>query len=665
MLKKLSIAALAGLVSLPAAAMAAPSVDQLQRQIDQLTRQLQALQQQMQELKTSTEDTASKVEDMSDSAEKWDLASRIQIFGDFRSRIDFNTADTPAHFTAMNVARGVEWFTDPQTLDPTNPGAIANNVHTVAGSQGATNGTAGLLYGFFLTDPSSPTAGNIAASAGAAGQTIGNILYGNPAAVTITTNAAGAITGVTVAAGSTELPQAQKTSNLINLMKQFSPAQRLALFQAMGYTPTAATRYDNDTMWTNRLRLGVRAKVMENVTFKGRLAMYKAWGMQNNPVDYTFQNGMGGGPYMLSSLSFDGSSTRQPVDNVLRVDRAYVNWTDIADLPIWFSIGRRPTTDGPPGHLRQGVDKRMATPTAFMDYPFDGLTIGYAYDGLFGMEDFPGRIRFCYGRGFDSGPTEDGNGLKDVDFAGISWDVYHKGDRFFAFQAFAAFDMFNVPDDITFPNPIEFAVWEDDATAYNPLDSSRDMVLNRTNLGNIYHTTAVYMDKYENLNYFVALGWSRTDPRTIDELGTGLLSSWNTSDANLQSEDGYAVYAGIRYDMPDRGLKLGLEYNYGSKYWIGFTPGHDDLYSSKLATRGHVFEGYLVYDLPAGDKISKYADFFIRLGYMHYKYDYTGSGFWLGEPMDIDELANDPLSAQFYTPIDTLDQVYLSLDAYF
>ena len=50
---------------------------------------------------------------------------------------------------------------------------------------------------------------------------------------------------------------------------------------------------------------------------------------------------------------------------------------------------------------------------------------------------------------------------------------------------------------------------------------------------------------------------------------------------------------------------------------------------------------------------------------MHYKYNYTGSGFWLGEPMDIDDLANDPLAAQFYTPIDKLDQVYLSLDAYF
>ena len=30
-------------------------------------------------------------------------------------------------------------------------------------------------------------------------------------------------------------------------------------------------------------------------------------------------------------------------------------------------------------------DERMATPTAFMDYPFDGFTLGYGYD--WGIEE--------------------------------------------------------------------------------------------------------------------------------------------------------------------------------------------------------------------------------------------------------------------------------------
>ncbi len=73
------------------------------------------------------------------------------------------------------------------------------------------------------------------------------------------------------------------------------------------------------------------------------------------------------------------------------------------------------------------------------------------------------------------------------------------------------------------------------------------------------------------------------------------------------------------------------------------TPGHDDLYNSKLATRGQVAELYMIWDLPTGEAISKYAKTFVRVGYQHYWYDYTGSGSWLGAPMDIDDSALDPL----------------------
>ncbi len=615
MLKKLSVVALAGLLSLPVAAFAGgvqPSAEELQNQIEKLTRELGQLRSQMDELKNrpapaaapgyndaglqkkidqlqnQSDENQADVQALKDKSESWDLASRVQWDGDFRARLDYLKAETPSYYNALDLGTGIA-------------GALLD-------------------------------------------ANFGNILGGDPTAYT-----------------------PASLSALVGAMKQMPAAQRKAIFDNMlGLGPRAADTYKNDTMWENRLRLNLRVKATENVTFKGRLAMYKTWGMENNAVDYTDNNGMGGGPFMLNSLSFDGNSTRQPEDNILRVDRAYVNWTNIADQPIWFSIGRRPTTDGPPAQLRQGLDERMATPTAFMDYPFDGLTLGYAYDSFFGLQNFPGRIRFCYGRGFESGPTNDEyRSLRDVDFGGISWDVYHKGDRFLGLQSFIAHDMFNVPDNVTFPNPVEFALWQQDPGFYDPLDPNRDLHLGRKNLGDIYHTTAVYMDKYKTLDYFLALGWSRTDPKSIDELGTGLLSSFNTSDANLEAKDGYSVYTGIRYGIPDYRLKLGLEYNYGTKNWIGFVPGNDDLYAGKLATRGQVFEGYMIYHLPAGEKVSKYANFFMRLGYMHYIYDYTGSGFWLGEPVKIDDLAKDPLNAQFYSPTDHMDQVYLTLDTYF
>ncbi len=413
------------------------------------------------------------------------------------------------------------------------------------------------------------------------------------------------------------------------------------------------------------MRLNLNAKATENVEVKTRLAMYKAWGMQNNPVDQQYNGGNGGGPFMLSSMSgMDGATTRQPSDNILRVDRAFVNWNNIGGQPVWFSIGRRPTSDGPPAQLRMGMDERMATPVEYMDYPFDGISMGYAYRSLFGIEDFPGRVRVCYGRGFESGPTADNSGINDVDFAGVSWDVYKKGNRFFNVQSFVAMNMFNVPDGVTFANPLEYAVWTIDNTKYDPMDPDQNMILDRKNLGDIYHTAAVFMDKYQDLNYFMVGGWSQTNPRGVDELGTGLLSSW-WDDDYMASKDGYSLYAGIRYDMPDAPVKLGLEYNWGSRNWISFTPGHDDLYASKLATRGSVVEAYMIYDIPAGEAVSKYGKAFMRLGYQHYDYKYTGSGFWLGEPLDIDDLANDPLNAQFYTPVDSMDQVYLTFEAMF
>lgn len=72
-------------------------------------------------------------------------------------------------------------------------------------------------------------------------------------------------------------------------MKQLTAERHKAMFAGLYNTnPVAATEIDNDTIWTNRLRLNMRVKATENLEFKGRLAMYKAWGMQNNPVDSSF-----------------------------------------------------------------------------------------------------------------------------------------------------------------------------------------------------------------------------------------------------------------------------------------------------------------------------------------------------------------------------------------
>ena len=422
--------------------------------------------------------------------------------------------------------------------------------------------------------------------------------------------------------------------------------------------------FSNDTLWTNRFRLNMRVKATENVEFKGRLAMYKVWGMES----YARNDQQTWWP------QFDGNTTRTPSDNALRVDRAFVNWNNIGGMPIWFSIGRRPTTGGPPGQFRQGLDKRQASPPAYMDYAFDGLTVGYAY--AWGNEDMgTGRIRFCYGRGFENGLQFNDanfwtgnpatfNNMDDTDFMGLNWDILKKGNRLLNFQSFAVLNMFNYPN---FQDPI-----------INQL-APQQFGINRTE-GNIYHTTGVYEDKISNFNYFVAGGWSRTDPGghgMFNDFATAFIPQPDGSmlpnddwRPNTSSEDGYSAYVGVRYDMQNVGLKVGAEYNYGSQYWVAFTPGHDDFYLSKLATRGSVAELYMIYDLPTGEAISKYAKTFVRLGYQHYWFDYTGVD-WNVKPYDTGDAGmmtaayNMALQSGSQLPVESADEVYLTFDVYF
>ncbi|MBE0584308.1 MAG: DUF3373 domain-containing protein, partial [Desulfofustis sp.] len=398
---------------------------------------------------------------------------------------------------------------------------------------------------------------------------------------------------------------------------------------------------ENDSLFTNRFRLNLNVLAMENVEFKGRLAMYKTWGMQSAFSDDS------GAIWPV----FDGNVSRSPVgDSALYVDRAYVNWNNVGGAPVWISVGRRPTTDGVPAQIRMGLDERQATPVAFMDWPFDGFVLGYGYH--WGNENLGiGKIRFCYGRGFEDGLQED-SVVNDVDFAGFNWDVFDSGDRLLNVQSFMAFNVFNYPN---FQDPI-----------INSNFGDMSGLGERKTLGNIMHTDLVYQAQAGSWNYFVAGGWSQSKPNDNGMFNDYAAMAAGMSGPETDDNNGYAFYAGLRYDLDDLGLKLGAEYNYGSEYWLAMTPGHDDIYQSKLATRGHAFELYTIYDIPAGEAISRYGKAFIRLGYQHYEYDYSGSGDWNMKPYDLGN-AGDRMMLQMMglDPVESADQVYVTFEAFF
>jgi hypothetical protein len=400
----------------------------------------------------------------------------------------------------------------------------------------------------------------------------------------------------------------------------------------------------NDSVMTNRFRLKVNAKVYDNLSVKSRLSMYKVWGHGSMaPVQ---------GSYFADRASgaFDGTAGYVPQDSVLRVDYAFATWSNIAETPVWFSIGRRYSTQGVPTNIRQNTEKIGTAGVAghIIDYAFDGLTLGYAPE----IEALPGAYaKFCYGRGYDSGFKSDAAGSstpKDTDFVGLFIDPIDTDNLNVELQLVKAYNIFdNLPD----------------ATV-------------STNLGDVDNYGIYVSGKLENigigdLNLFASAAHSKTNPNenTYANGGqAGLLFGDDLMTPGLQgnvSKTGNSIYVGARYDIEKTGTKVGLEYNHGSKNWISFTPAADDLWTSKLGTRGSVVEGYVIQDLP-GTPIAKFGKAFIRVGYQYYKFEYTGSNNWIGEPVKISDLnTTNALLTQMLAPIETAHDIYATLDITF
>ncbi|RMG74456.1 MAG: DUF3373 family protein [Nitrospirae bacterium] len=423
----------------------------------------------------------------------------------------------------------------------------------------------------------------------------------------------------------------------------------------------------NDSLFLNRFRLNLKAQVTENISAKVRLAMYKVWGHQTSgPVS---GEGFFADRTIPAGAPFDGQTGHIPQDNKLVVDYAYATWSNVFGQPIWFSVGRRPSTHGVPGNLRQNEEKvgTAGVPCFLVDYAFDGMTLGWAPY----IEALPGfYAKICYGKGFDSGYRKDipgDNTPDDVNFVGLNIVPIDTDNLHIEVQWNRAFDIFD-----TFP------------------DSGV-----KANLGDIDQYGLVAMTKFDDLgpgdlNLFVSGAISRTHP-SDEVLKMDVLQPMDTDGDNVpdsvvlvknaplagllynvdsngnpidrKSRSGYHIYVGARYDLKSSRTKIGLEYNHGSKYWITFGPASDDIWTNKLGTRGDVYEAYIIQELPELP-ISKLGNAFFRLGYQYYKFRYTGSNSWIGAPEKIEDLTATG-SPQFMEPLKHAQDIYFTFDVTF
>jgi hypothetical protein len=394
-------------------------------------------------------------------------------------------------------------------------------------------------------------------------------------------------------------------NQLKGYMAMFPAAQQQQLMGSL--LPGAFVKgYDANTsvMYTSRLRLSMSADVADNVDFMGRLAMYKVWG------DSTGVQVFNGQP---NTVNIDGTTSTVPNSDILRVERAFFDWKNVFGLPMYISIGRRPSTGGAPMNLRQD-ELRGGTPLgSLVDFQFDGITIGYH---LFEQST----IRLCYGRGYESGF---GNGavldqpadrLKDADLLGINYDIWSDDSMLLTTtiaKAFNLTDGFNglvvLPNNPVTGAPVGAPV----VMRFTPSANIGDMDI-----------AGLLMQRSDGpFDYFVNVDYMKSHPNGVTGPFGGLFSDpFETP----QPHSGTMVYVGGRYTLPNEKTLIGLEYNQGSKYWFNFTPSQDDIIAPKTDTRGKVVEAYVI------QHVAK--NFLVKLAYINYTYDYSGSGWQVGAP---------------------------------
>ncbi len=393
----------------------------------------------------------------------------------------------------------------------------------------------------------------------------------------------------------------------------FSPQLQQALMQYLMQAPGVFTEgytANTDALFTNRLRLRFDSKIADNVSFGARLSMYKVFG------DSTGVQVFNGQP---NTLAIDGTTTRVPSGDMLRVERAFFNWTDIGGSKLYFSIGRRPSTDGPPMNLRQD-EPRGGTPMgSLFDYQYDGMTLGYHLTDKV-------TVRACYGVGYSSGF---GNGdllktpadrLKDVHLAGWMADLYDTDKTFvqvLAAHAWNVTDGFN--GEMVLPN--------------NPVTGDvvgAPVIMRFTpsaNLGGINLYGLVAQKTMGPMDLFVSGNWASLRPNGQTTPFGGLGA--DPFDVP-QNHEGHMIYIGMRFNVPqnDGRTKLGFEFNQGSKYWFNFAQAEDDIIAPKTNTRGEAYETYLTHRI--NDRFIFKADF------IRYNYTWSGSGWHLGAPKRLD-----------------------------
>ncbi|HEX9023295.1 MAG TPA: DUF3373 domain-containing protein [Geobacteraceae bacterium] len=431
------------------------------------------------------------------------------------------------------------------------------------------------------------------------------------------------------------LPAAQRQLAMQALMQVFLGQNSGNLKMVPAYKP------QQPTLMTNMFALDLHAKATQDVTVNVKLDMYKTFGAQTDAPT--------AGNFFADRVGvFDGTLSHVPSTSLLNVDRAFATWSNIGNQPVWFSVGRRPSTNGAPNNLRLNNERpgNGGVPALLVDYAFDGMSLGWAPD----IEALPGAYaKVCYGRGFDSGFQTPGNSLKNTEMLGVAIVPVDTDPLRIWLQWNRAWDIFDF-------QTMQDTVFGNTAPSSNIGNGDWYGIGAMGNIKNVGPG---------NLNYFSDFGVSITHANHAVSQNAGfegLMTGGFFAQEAPSDKTGYAVFAGIRYDLPSR-TKLGFEFNHGTKNWIPYAAASDDMWTGKLGTRGNVYEPYIIQELNLNPISSYFSKVFFRLGYQYYDFEYTGSNNWVGAPVKISSIKSTDL--MLLAPVKEAHDVYATFEVHF
>lgn len=367
-------------------------------------------------------------------------------------------------------------------------------------------------------------------------------------------------------------------------------------YDYLQYKTADGKKYSNDSLYSNRLWLGMGYAPTKDMLFKGQLAFNKAFGASygQRATGSTFD-------------TFDWIINENLTDDTLKVREAYWLWTPtVGGFPTTLSVGRRPATNGFLASLRE--DDAPKSPLGHLiNMEFDGASGSVKLD-----EYVPGMyVKLCLGRGITNAKSrfdrsgldysKDPDSLDNMDLVGLIFQPYDDGQYKVMTNYYRAYDVVGYQ-----------------GTNMNTLGEMEGAVIS----GKIEGIGDEISDFLDETILFASFAWTRSNPD-----GKAMLGS-------TDKQSGTSVWLGAQ--MPNlTGGKFGLEYNHGSKYWRPFTYGEDTMIGSKLAARGDAYEAY--WTQPIIDKI-----FTMQIRYTYIDYKYTGSNGFFGDtgtPMKISSSA--------------------------